>query len=132
METILRSEEMAEIMLLPIRHHSPACSIQIQKAMESWKPSAVMSTAEAVSVYYQAMITGYYYGDGTLSMESLVQNLVGAVAKENMEGRRSTEGGRSGDDLEKVKEYFNTVIRDKSSKEGGLWKEYYEARKWLR
>lgn len=96
------------------------------------KPSAVMSTAEAVSVYYQAMITGYYYGDGTLSMESLVQNLVGAVAKENMEGRRSGEGGRSGDDLEKVKEYFNTVIRDKSSKEGGLWKEYYEARKWLK
>lgn len=91
-----------------------------------------MSTAEAVSVYYQAMITGYYYGDGTLSMDSLVQNLVGAVAKENMEGRRSGEGGRSGDDLEKVKEYFNTVIRDKSSKEGGLWKEYYEARKWLR
>nr|WP_296480165.1 AAA family ATPase [uncultured Acetatifactor sp.] len=84
------------------------------------KPSAVMSTAEAVSVYYQAMITGYYYGDGTLSMDSLVQNLVGAVSKENK------------DDLEKVKGYFNTVIRDKSSKEGGLWKEYYEARKWLR
>ena len=34
--------------------------------------------------------------------------------------------------FKKVKEYFNTVIRDKSSKEGGLWKEYYEARKWLR
>ena len=84
------------------------------------KPSAVMSTAEAVSVYYQAMITGYYYGDGTLSMDSLVQNLVGAISKENK------------DDLEKVKGYFNTVIRDKSSKEGGLWKEYYEARKWLR
>lgn len=84
------------------------------------KPASVMSTAEAVSVFYQAMITGYYYGDGTISMESLVQNLVGAVSKENRE------------DLEKVKGYFNTVIRDKSSKEGGLWKEYYEARKWLR
>jgi len=84
------------------------------------KPSAVMSTAEAVSVYYQAMITGYYYGDGEISMDALVQNLVGAVSKENK------------DDLEKVKGYFNTVIRDKSVKEGGLWKEYYEARKWLR
>lgn len=84
------------------------------------RPSAVMSTAEAVSVFYQAMITGYYYGDGTVSMESLVQNLVGAVSKENK------------DDLEKVRGYFSTVIRDKSSKEGGLWKEYYEARKWLR
>ncbi len=84
------------------------------------KPSAVMSTAEAVSVFYQAMITGYYYGEKTISMDALVQNLVGAVSKENK------------DDLEKVREYFNTVIKDKSSKEGGLWKEYYEARKWLK
>lgn len=84
------------------------------------KPSAVMSTAEAVSVYYQTMISGYYYGDGTLDMDCLVQNLVGAVSKENK------------DDLSKVKEYFSTVIKDKSSKEGGLWKKYYEARKWLK
>lgn len=84
------------------------------------KPSAVMSTAEAVSVYYQTMITGYYYGEERLSVDCLVQNLVGAISKENR------------DDLEKVKAYFNTVIRDKSSKEGGLWKQYYEARKWLK
>ena len=84
------------------------------------KPSAVMSTAEAVSVYYQTMITGYYYGEEQISVDCLVQSLLGAVAKENR------------DDLEKVKGYFNTVIRDKSNKEGGLWKEYYEARKWLK
>lgn len=84
------------------------------------KPSSVMSTAEAVSVYYQTMITSYYYGDESIRMDCLVQNLVGAVSKENK------------DDLEKVKGYFSTVIKDKSSKEGGLWKEYYEARKWLR
>ncbi len=42
METILRSEEMAEIMLLPVRHHSPACSFQIRKVIKSWKPSAVL------------------------------------------------------------------------------------------
>lgn len=84
------------------------------------RPSAVMSTAEAVSVYYQTMITGYYYGEERMSVDCLVQNLVGAVSKENK------------DDLEKVKGYFNTVIKDKSSKEGGLWKEYYEARKWLK
>ena len=79
-----------------------------------------MSTAEAVSVYYQTMITGYYYGNGSISVDALVQNLVGAVSKENKE------------DLEKVKAYFNTVIRDKSSKEGGVWKQYYEAKKWLK
>lgn len=84
------------------------------------KPSAVMSTAEAVSVYYQTMISGYYYGDSSMDMDCLVQNLVGAVSKENK------------DDLQKVKEYFSTVIKDKSSKEGGLWKKYYEARKWLK
>ena len=84
------------------------------------KPSAVMSTAEAVSVYYQAMLTGYYYGDEKIHVDCLVQSLLGAVVKENK------------DDLEKVKGYFNTVIRDKSNKEGGLWKEYYEARKWLK
>ena len=84
------------------------------------KPAAVMSTAEAVSVYYQTMLTGYYYQDGCMDVNCLVQNLVGAVSKENKE------------DLEKVKGYFNTVIKDKSGKEGGLWKQYYEARKWLK
>ncbi len=42
METILRSEEMAEIMLIPVRHHSPACSCQIKKIFADWKPDAVL------------------------------------------------------------------------------------------
>ncbi len=83
-------------------------------------PSAVMSTAEAVSVYYQTMIGSFYYGDGSMDVDSLAQNLVGALSKENKE------------DLGRVKEYFNTVIKDKAGKEGGLWKRYYEARKWLK
>ncbi|MBU5469104.1 AAA family ATPase [Falcatimonas sp. MSJ-15] len=82
--------------------------------------NVVMSTAEAVSVYYQSMISGYYYGDGVITMDSLVQNLVGAVTKD------------SKDELGKIRDYFNTVIRDKSEKEGGLWSEYYKAAKWLR
>ncbi len=84
------------------------------------KPSVVMSTAEAVSVFYQTMMSAYYYGDASIDMDNMVQNLVGAIAKENR------------DDLEKVKGYFNTVIKDKHSKEGGLWSRYYEARKWLK
>ncbi len=83
-------------------------------------PGAVMSTAEAVSVYYQTMIGGYYYGDGRMDVEELVRNLVGALSKESRE------------DLGKLKGYFDTVVRDKASKEGGLWKPYYEARKWLK
>lgn len=121
------------------------------------RPSAVMSTAEAVSVYYQTMMTAYYYGFSGKSVQKeadqskeagkgrkntrkkeqedsqetnqgepgmdlgcLVQNLVGAVQKENKE------------DLEKLRSYFQTVIRDKGEKEGGLWSEYYAARKYLR
>lgn len=84
------------------------------------RPSAVMSTAEAVSVYYQTMMTAYYYGENKMDMGCLVQNLMGAVQKEN------------GDDLEKLRSYFQTVIRDKGGKEGGIWNNYYEARKYLR
>ncbi|MBQ7917108.1 MAG: AAA family ATPase [Firmicutes bacterium] len=83
------------------------------------KPSCVMSTAEAVSVYYQTMMNGYYYGDRSMDVDCLVQNLLGAVAKENR------------DDLQKVKGYFQTVVKDRSNKEGGLWKKYYEARRWI-
>jgi hypothetical protein len=55
-----------------------------------------------------------------MDVDSLVQNLVGALSKENKE------------DLGRVKDYFNTVIKDKANKDGGLWKQYYEARKWLK
>ncbi len=84
------------------------------------RPSAVMSTAEAVSVYYQTMMTAYYYGDAGMDLGCLVQNLVGAVQKENRE------------DMEKLRSYFQTVVRDKGGKEGGLWNDYYEARKYLK
>ena len=83
------------------------------------KPNAVMSTAEAVSVFYQTMIDAYYYGDGSIKMDALVSNLVGAVVKENA------------DDLPKVRSYFQSVVKDKSDRDGGIWTQYYEARKLL-
>ena len=83
------------------------------------KPVSVMSTAEAVSVYYQTMMTAYYYGDSRMSLDCLVQNLTGAIVKENR------------DDLIKVKNYFQTVIKDKGAKEGGIWNVYYEAKRNL-
>jgi len=42
METILRSKEMAEIKLLPVRHHSPACAYHVQKMIENWQPDAIL------------------------------------------------------------------------------------------
>ena len=83
------------------------------------RPSAVMSTAEAVSVYFQTMMTAYYYGDSRIDLGCLVQNLSGAVLKESEE------------DKEKLRSYFQTVVRDKGGKEGGIWNRYYEARTFL-
>lgn len=83
-------------------------------------PSSVMSTAEAVSVYFQTAINSYYYDDGSITMDKLVQNVKGAVMKENA------------DDLNKLKSYFNTVVKKRSEKEGSLWTEYYEARSSLK
>ena len=84
------------------------------------KPSAVMSTAEAVSVYYQTMMTSYYYGDSNIGLDSMVQNILGAVAKENR------------DDLEKLRNYFNVIVKYRAVEGDELWKKYYEARKWIK
>ncbi len=84
------------------------------------KPAAVMSTAEAISVYYQSLMSAWYYGEGKLQARSLVEHLVGAVAKESAE------------DLGKIEHYFSTVIRERAGREGGLWKDYYEARSCLK
>ena len=84
------------------------------------KPTAVMSTAEAISVYFQTLMTAWYYGDGHMDEKNLVENLVGALAKESRE------------DLDKITNYFSTVIRDKARRRGGPWTRYYEARSQLK
>ena len=78
--------------------------------------NSVMSTAEAVSVYYQSALHSYYYGDKKIKMSTLVENLIGSVAKENK------------DDLPKLKNYFNNSVKMKAEKLGKRWKEYYESR----
>ncbi len=42
METILRSKEMAEIIFLPVRHHSPACAWHVKKMIEARSPSLIL------------------------------------------------------------------------------------------
>ena len=79
------------------------------------KPAAVMSTAEAVSVFYQTISHAWYYGDGRADMGTLTENLMGAVCKENK------------DDLEKLKAYFRTAVKEKAKKVGGAWKAYSES-----
>ena len=77
------------------------------------KPAAVMSTAEAVSVYFQTLCHAWYYGNGKMELSVLTENLLGAVCKENR------------DDLGKLKGYFQTAVKAKAAKEGGIWNEYY-------
>ena len=42
MERILRSEEMAEIILLPVRHHSPACAYHVDRTIEELRPDIIL------------------------------------------------------------------------------------------
>ena len=81
MISILREEENAEIMLVPVRHHSPACSLQIRRIIGAWKPTAVLvegpdnanallpmmvhkETSAPFAIYYS-----YYDKEGKVSEE---------------------------------------------------------------
>ncbi len=105
--------------LLAVTYHELREGISAEGTMVE-KPAAVMSTAEAVSVFYQTMSHAWYYGDGKTDLRILTENLLGAVCKENK------------DDLEKLKGYFRTAVKEKSAKEGGLWKDYLQTAKLLK
>ena len=76
-------------------------------------PSAVLSTAEAISVLFNSAILAQHFGKGKVTPDDLLRSLVGAVAKEGTE------------DLKAVREYCETVAKGR----GGLWKEFYAAGK---
>lgn len=97
-----------------LRSGSSFDKVKIQKL------SGVMSTAEAVSVYYQSALEAYYYRDGRITMRSLTENLLGAVTKENKE------------DLPRLREYYSGAVRLKSERIGGTWTEFYESRTSLK
>lgn len=84
------------------------------------KLSCVMSTAEAVSVYYQSALDAEYYGNGQIAMSKLTENLLGAVMKE------------SKDDLAKLREYYQGAVKLRAEKHGGIWQEFYDSRSSLR
>jgi MoxR-like ATPase len=81
------------------------------------KPSAVMSTAEAVSVAFAAGLDAFYYGQRRLSPGIIARHLASAALKDNA------------DDLKKLRHYFDTVVQKRStSDKGGPWAELYKAR----
>lgn len=91
---------------------------QTREGAKIESPAAVMSTAEAVSLYFQSALTSYYY-DESISMDILAQNIKAAVLKESQ------------DDLPRLKNYWNTVIKNRAGN-SKLWNSFYEARKWIR
>ena len=80
------------------------------------RPSAVMSTAEAVAVGYAACLDAYYFGDKRLTGEHVGRQLIGTVLKDN------TEDGK------KLSHYFDTVVKQRA-KRGPAWDSCFNARK---
>lgn len=75
--------------------------------------SAVMSTAEAVSVAHAMGVYAYYYREGHMVAEDFTDFLVGAAIKDNLS------------DLKRMNHYFETEV---ALKKGGVWQTVY--RRW--
>ncbi len=75
--------------------------------------SAVMSTAEAVSVAHAMGVYAYYYREGHMVAEDFTNFLVGAAIKDNLS------------DLKRMNHYFETEV---ALKKGPVWETVY--RRW--
>ncbi len=82
------------------------------------KPTAVMSSAEAVSVGYAACLDAHYFGDGTVGGEHVARQLIGTVLKDNP------------DDGKKLRHYFDVVVKQRAQK-FAQWKRVLDARREL-
>ena len=82
------------------------------------KPTAVMSSAEAVSVGFAACLDAYYFGGGAVSGEHVARQLIGTVLKDNAE------------DGKKLRHYFDVVVKQRARRLP-QWKDVLEARRDL-
>lgn len=73
--------------------------------------SAVMSTAEAVSVAHAMGVFAYYYRDGNMIAEDFTDFLVGAAIKDDVA------------DLKRMNHYFETEV---ALKKGPVWETIYK------
>jgi hypothetical protein len=73
--------------------------------------SAVMSTAEAVSVAHAMGVYAYYYREGNMVAEDFTDFLVGAAVKDNIS------------DLKRMNHYFESEV---AHKKGEVWQIVYE------
>lgn len=82
------------------------------------KPTAVMSSAEAVAVGYAAGLDAHYFGDGRVGGEHIARQLIGTVLKDNP------------DDGKKLRHYFDVVVKQRAQKHA-QWKRVLDARREL-
>jgi len=82
------------------------------------KPTAVMSSAEAVSVGYAAALDAHYFGDGAVAGEHIARQLIGTVLKDNP------------DDGKKLRHYFDVVVKQRAQR-GAQWRRMFDARREL-
>ncbi len=79
------------------------------------RPSAVMSTAEAVAINYAACLEAAYLGDGVTNGHQIGRQLIGTVLKDNP------------DDEAKLRHYLDVVVK----KRRGPWKDLWAVRREL-
>lgn len=82
------------------------------------KPTAVMSSAEAVAVGYAACLDAHYLGDGDVGGEHVARQLIGTVLKDQP------------DDGKKLRHWFDVVVKLRAQK-SPQWRRAYEARREL-
>lgn len=79
------------------------------------RPTAVMSSAEAVAVGYAAALDAHYFGDGAATGAHVARQLIGTVLKDNP------------DDGTKLRHYFDVVVRDRARRDR-QWRRLLDAR----
>ncbi len=82
------------------------------------KPTAVMSSAEAVSVGFAACLDAHYLGNGSVGGLHIARQLIGTVLKDNAE------------DGKKLNHYFDVVVKARAQRQTP-WKQMWEARREL-
>ena len=82
------------------------------------RPTAVMSSAEAVAVGYAAALDAHYFGDGEVGGEHVARQLIGTVLKDNP------------DDGKKLRHYFDVVVRERARGDR-QWRRVLDARREL-
>ncbi|WP_284312328.1 ATP-binding protein [Labrys miyagiensis] len=75
------------------------------------KPSAVMSTAEAVNIAHAAALEAAYLGDGTVGGAHIGRQLQGVIVKDNAE------------DVKKVRAYLDHIVKERARR-SRVWSDF--------